>query len=89
MSGVDLVSYIRKHRPFQKMAMITAVPADIETAREELCCELSRPFGYEQLNSLLRGLAACTETHKAGIKCYEHAVCEFGLEHPCPFTFVA
>jgi len=81
-----LIRHIRQQAPFQKIVMVTAAPANIETARAELCYELIKPFEHEQLHFLLRGLVACTETYGVDPESFEHTECQFGLEHPCPFA---
>lgn len=89
MGGTALVRYIREHKPLQKVVITTATLTDINPTRTELCYELPKPFRYEQLKTLLRGLVACTETYEADPECCEHAICKFGLEHPCPFDIAA
>jgi DNA-binding NtrC family response regulator len=86
MRGTALVRHIREHRPLQKMVIATATLTDIKTAKTELCYELPKPFRYEQLKLLLRGLVECTETYGTDPECFEHGICEFGLEHLCPFA---
>jgi len=89
MNGIDLVSCIRQHRPFQKMVITTATVTDIKIAEKALCYVLPKPFIYEQWKLLIRGLVACTETYTASQRSFEHEICEFGLEHMCPFAVTA
>jgi len=86
MRGTALVRHIRKKVPLQRMVIATATLADIKMDRMELCYKLPKPFRYEQLKLLLRGLVSCTATYGADPECFEHAICAFGLGHPCPFA---
>jgi len=89
MRGTALVRHIREQVPLQKMVIATATLTDIKTTRTELCYELPKPFRYEQLKLLLRGLVACTETYGADPECFEHAIYACGLGHLCPFVAIA
>jgi len=86
VNGLELARCIRKRAPFQRIAMTTATLADIETAKSELCYELPKPFKYEQLKTMLRGMAACAKAHEDDSIFFKNGICEFGLEHLCPFA---
>jgi len=86
MNGVELARCLRKRAPMQRMVITTATPADVETVESELCYALPRTFGYEQLKTMLRGLAACAKAYEADSTCFRHEICDFGLEHLCPFA---
>jgi len=89
MNGADLVKCIRQRLPSQKIVITTATIPDIKPVTAELCYELPKPFMYEELKALISDLAACTTTHDENNKYFEHAICEFGLEHLCPFATAA
>jgi len=89
MNGTDLVKYIRQRLPSQKIVIATATIPDIKLVTAELCYELPKPFMYQELKALVAGLVACTTTHDENMKCFEHGICEFGLEHLCPFATAA
>jgi len=89
VNGIELARCIRKRAPFQRIVITTTTLADIETVKSELCYELPKPFGYKQLKTMLRGLAACAETYETDPACFKHKICEFGLKHLCPFVVPA
>jgi len=86
MNGIELARCIRKRVPFQRIVITTATLKDIETVKTELCYELPKPFRYEQLQTMLRGMATCVKTHEDDSICFENGICRFGLEHLCPFA---
>jgi len=86
MNGIELARCIRKRAPFQRIVITTATLADIEMVKSELCYELPKPFKYEQLNTMIQGLAECAKIHEDDSTCFKDGICSFGLEHQCPFS---
>jgi len=86
VNGIELARCIRKRAPFQRMVITTATLEDIETAKSELCYELLKPFRYQRLKAMLRGLVLCTRKYGDDSLCLKSELCEFGLEHLCPFA---
>jgi len=86
VNGIELARCIRKRVPFQRIVISTETLADIETVKSELCYELPKPFKYKQFKTMLRGLVACAKKYETDFTCLKSGICEFGLEHPCPFA---
>jgi len=86
MNGYALATYIRRQAPFQKIVVISAMADAADEANSELCYTLGKPFTRESVSSLVRALVACQHACMPGIRCYAHAMCEFGLDYPCPFA---
>jgi len=88
MNGMELARSIRKRTLFQRIVITTATLSDIEMVKSELCYELPKPFKYEQIETMLRGLVACAKIHEDNSTCFKNGICRFGLEHLCPFGSV-
>lgn len=86
MNGLELVRQIRSRLPFQKIAVISGTAQDSLAIESELCSAISKPFRHETLDSFIQAMVDCEKSCEEALKCYAHDMCEFGLNHPCPFA---
>ncbi|MFQ5582439.1 MAG: response regulator [Mariprofundaceae bacterium] len=86
MKGYALVKHIRQRAPYQKIAIVSGTADADHEANTELCYMLHKPFTRDDILSFIHAMAACEDACIAGVRCYAHSMCEFGLKHPCPFA---
>ena len=82
-TGYELISFMRKTNPMQKIAMISGTPDSKQRDSSELCSILDKPFRMDELNTLLEALTRC---HSGTSPAQYEEKCKFGLQYHCPFS---
>ncbi|MDT8376365.1 MAG: response regulator [Mariprofundaceae bacterium] len=87
ISGPDLVLEIRKQLPFQKIALISSYThfGRAHAADNQLCYILEKPLRMGAFVAMINALIACEDAQKSEDPSEYFLMCEFGLNHTCPF----
>ncbi|MDT8376364.1 MAG: response regulator [Mariprofundaceae bacterium] len=87
INGHKLVLEIRKQLPFQKIVQMGSA-ADVDRdqlSENQICNMLDKPFRYREVIAVINALIACEDAQKSEDVSEYLLMCEFGLNHTCPF----